>query len=113
MKKRHVILLVVWAVLASCSTEKVNPSGYWGCWEESTGKTGVFDVILTPGSPHNITLGEGCGDIVAASLDIGFFRNDTLIFDNGQGEFWALLQGDTLLYSAENSRNIEKLIKLQ
>ena len=106
MKKLLVFCLVAVA-LFSCQKENdiqllEDQASYWGCWTEATGKNGVYDVKLSGNSSefHNITIGDNCGLQLVASFDIGFFRNDTLILDNGQHEFWCYLKGDTLLYSA-------------
>lgn len=116
------ILIIQLLILPSC-TEEVDctlieeQAVYWGCWTEATGKLGVYDITLSGDYSdfHNITIGNDCGSQLVASLDIGFFRNDTLILDNGQYEFWCYLKGDTLLYSA-NLHNItptiEKLVKI-
>jgi len=90
---------------------------YWGCWREATGNRDLYDLILQEGSGywHNITIGDDCGETAIVSLDIGFFRNDTLILDDGKYEYWAFLQGDTLLYSAyveTTNPIIERLIKI-
>lgn len=122
MKKLIVILIIQLLILSSC-TEEVDTlsiedqATYWGCWTEATGKNGVYDVKLSGNSFefHNITIGNDCGSQLVASFDIGFFRNDTLILDNGQYEFWCYLKGDTLLYSANLQAitpTIEKLIKI-
>ena len=121
MKKLLVFCLVAVAFF-SCQEEPdiqllEDQDSYWGCWTEATGKSGVYDVKISGNSSdfHNITIGDQCGSQLVASFDIGFFRNDTLILDNGQYEFWCYLKGDTLLYSANLeaiTSTIEKLIKI-
>ena len=68
---------------------------YWGCWRESTGKVGVYDIILTEDTvgPHMFGFGTLCvpePSIPAQAL--GVFRNDTLILDNGTYEFWCFIR---------------------
>jgi len=87
---------------------------YWGCWREATGKTGVYDIVLTEDTagPHIIELATSCAPVVP-SQDIGIFRNDTLILDNGTIEYWCFIVGDTMLYSAYFPNvEIEKFTKI-
>ncbi len=74
---------------------------YWGCWREATGKIGYKDIILieNQSEPHTIQVGISCvKDPAILSLDIGVFRNDTLILDNGTFEYWCFIVTDTLIY---------------
>lgn len=91
-------------------------AGYWGCWTEATGKPGVYDMILIEDtiSLHSVELVTSCtSGTVGPAQNIGFFRNDTLILDNGIYEFWCFIENDTLLYSAyAPSIAIEKFIKI-
>lgn len=104
----------------SCGKENIEPSNvsdYWGCWQEATGKTNVYDILLRGNGKelHNFTLGFDCGNVnVVASLDVGFFRNDTLVLDNGTYEFKCYLQSDTLFYLTEIKgfkTIVERLVK--
>lgn len=101
--------------------DSLNPvnikDNYWGCWKEATGKQGVYDITLTEADTgmHNITFSFDCSKNPLLSMDIGYFRNDTLILDNGLYEFWCYIQRDTLYYSVNNlgnlGENTEKFIK--
>ena len=75
---------------------------YWGCWTEHTGDPYVYDISLTEieqGS-HRLDLGKDCDALPVASIEAGYFRNDTLIIDNGHNVYWCFVQSDTLYYSA-------------
>ena len=89
---------------------------YWGCW--TTGKAGYYDVNLKGNGSelHTFAIVESCGLAVVASTDIGFFRNDTLILDNGIAEFWCYIEIDTLSFSvniAGFDADVEKLTKVE
>lgn len=81
---------------------------------EATGKKGVYDLELI-GQGFEISsaaLGYDCSSQIVVFLDSGFFRNDTLILDNGQNKFWCYLQNDTLSFSAASGSVIEKMTKI-
>lgn len=88
---------------------------YWGCWREATGNTGAYDIILieNQAEPHTLQFGTLCvGDPILVQ-DIGIFRNDTLILDNGMFEYWCFIENDTLLYSVYIPNAIpEKFVKI-
>lgn len=90
----------------SCSDETeilVNDQAlYWGCWREVNNTDGVYDIILeenTPGT-HKFSFGNNCKEDIVSTLETGTFRNDTLIIDNGNFEYWCYIKSDTLYYSA-------------
>lgn len=91
-------------LFSACQEEPIEPedlhADYWGCW--TTGITTSHDVTLEDNGPrlHTFAIVEACGLDVVASMDLGFFRNDTLILDNGTFEFWCYLEDDTLSLSA-------------
>lgn len=88
---------------------------YWGCWRESTGNPGYYDIILVEDTigPHELYFGTLCVADSMLFLDVGVFRNDTLILDNGTYEFWCFIENDTLLYSAYvPNATTEKYIKI-
>ena len=107
---KNLILLAFLPLVGCLDLEEIEPVSlepstsyeYWGCWTEATGKAGVYDLGLTenPSGLHTLTFGTVCGVDTAASMNIGFFRNDTLILDNGDFEFWGYIANDTLVYSA-------------
>lgn len=91
-------------------------SDYWGCWREGTGKIGHHDMILIEQTtkPHTIQVADQCVHIsTIPALDIGVFRNDTLILDNGIFEFWCYIVGDTLIYGVyAPGTETDKFIKI-
>lgn len=102
-------LTIVTMILLSCNKSditpenKVNHNDYWGCWTEATGKTEYYDLILTENEsePHRLEMGNDCAPLLSIGyLDIGVFRNDTLILDNGIAEYWCYIKMDTMYYSA-------------
>ena len=89
---------------------------YWGCWREATGKLGYKDLILieNQSEPHTVQVGISCiKDPAIPSQDIGVFRNDTLILDNGTFEYWCFIVGDTLIYGVYvPNTDTDKFIKI-
>ena len=118
--KTVITLLLVVIFISACKKEDTPPpennsttnntttspppyADYWGCWREATGKPGVYDIILTENQakPHTFQFATLCvGEPNIPPQDIGVFRNDTLILDNGTFEYWCFIENDTLLYSA-------------
>lgn len=88
---------------------------YWGCWHEINKTPGVYDIILTEGNinKHGFEFGNNCiAEQKITKQNIGVFRNDTLILDNGVYEYWCFISGDTLLYSVYlNDSKVEKFLK--
>jgi len=115
MKKKIVkgLLIALLASLFSCNQEEITPisSDYVGLWEEATGKKGVYDVeISRPGGYVFSLMGNGQ---VVASVEGGYVRNDTLLFDNGINEYQLYIQFDTLIYSTKMSTSVEKLVRIE
>lgn len=111
------ILIALLVGLFSCDQEEVTPSmglstsGYVGFWKEATGKEGAYDVEISRPSDYVFNL-VGNGQIVA-SVEGGFIRNDTLIFDNGVHEYQFFTKLDTLIYSTKISTDVEKLVRIE
>ena len=99
-------ILILFTASCSVGDEEIpkNASGYWGCWVHQN--PDVFDILLQPG---RFSFGTDCKAI--SSFDIGYFRNDTLILDNGNFEYWCLLQSDTLVYSEGARGPTYKLVR--
>ncbi len=89
---------------------------YWGCWREANSTPGVYDIILIENTtePHTFQLGNSCiQEPAIPSQDMGVFRNDTLILNNGVYEFWCFIVNDTMLYSAyAPNATTERFIKI-
>ena len=102
------------------NTQTVTPpppyANYWGCWREATGKIGYNDIILIENlsGPHTFQVGDSCIHIsIIPALDIGVFRNDTLILDNGTFEYWCFIVTDTLIYGVyAPGTETDKFIKI-
>lgn len=121
MIPRAIFVLSILTSLISCNKEDkdsnpnkdiVSEDDYWGCWEEASGNTGVYDIILTENSsePHKFQFGTNCIPVTSIpAQDIGVFRNDTLILDNGVYEYWCIIVDDTLHYSAYSGVASEEL----
>lgn len=93
-------------------------SNYWGCWGTSEYDTiidsiliSAYDIILTENTPepHRFEFAVDCVPISIGPMDIGVFRNDTLILDNGIFEYWCFIVDDTMYYSAyvDNAQEVK------
>jgi hypothetical protein len=106
---------LILALLTACSQDdEMQPmndiitndaqSDFWGCWGEASGNHGYYDIVLeyNPEGRHTITLGDDCKDgRIVASADVGYFRGDTLILDDGINQIMCYIAYDTLYYFAE------------
>ncbi len=91
---------------------------YWGCWKEYKNDPTYHDIRLTKSDAgrHGFQLGQNCVGLSAAPRqNNGFFRNDTLILDNGNFEYWCFLKSDTLYYNAyiPNPKPAAKFLKMK
>lgn len=108
-KRRLVKALVfaLWVAILlaffSCVPEPVSPTkvghGYEGVWIEVTGETETYDLNISSTQGYYV-LGFVSGRRTILEVPGGFLRNDTLVFDNGTGEYWMYLKSDTLTYSS-------------
>jgi hypothetical protein len=110
MKKALKYILIF--IMLSCDESEPTKSDYWGCWREINNTEGYYDIILTEGDPHRFELAIDCIPVTGLRMDVGLFRNDTLILDNGIAEYWCYLHRDTLHFSSGN-HEIIKLLKVE
>lgn len=94
-------------LLLSCFNSTNSHDNYFGCWKGVKGQTKSYDIILTKNEkePHTFQFGSKCKPKKITTLDVGKFRNDTLIIDNGKFEYWCHLKNDTLTYSSYSKRS--------
>jgi hypothetical protein len=113
---KNLIKLLLVLILFSCEENEIHNSNYFRCWREYRNMPGYYDLIITEMTkePHRIEFGLDCKPIEGLLMDIGIFRNDTLIMDNGLNVYWAYYRADTLYYSAYSDveLKVEKFLKI-
>ena len=77
-------------------------------------KKGVYDLIISENNQQEIEFdfGRKCKPLNMIINSHCFFRNDTLIIDNGFFEYWCFIENDILFYSAySKGARVQKFIK--